>query len=266
MNVIYSIIIAFSMYSAVPMPRCEWTAERMRYVFCAFPLVGAAEGLILCLLAAGLDRIPLLQGSGTAFMLFRILLFTALPLLYTGGIHMDGYLDVTDARRSFGDREKKLEIMKDPHVGAFAVIGCGIYLLLYAMGMSIPVGMGNKAGLAAFACTLPAERALSAVAVSFFPKAKRDGLAAEFAEGAEKKAVAYSSVLWITASFSAAVFAAGMTGFILSAGALASFLWFKTVCVREFGGVTGDLAGYFLQCCERNMVLLLAVCSLLFCP
>ena len=47
--------------------------------------------------------------------------------------HPSGRLsDVTDARSSLWRPGEKLEILKDPHVGAFAVIGCGIYLLAYA--------------------------------------------------------------------------------------------------------------------------------------
>ena len=53
-------------------------------------------------------------------------------LLVTGGIHLDGFMDTTDARSSYGDREKKLAILKDSHVGAFAVIGCSFYLILSA--------------------------------------------------------------------------------------------------------------------------------------
>ena len=80
----------------------------MRFGF--FPLIGAVIGAIeiatfaLCeILSAG--------------VLFRTCLLTAVPLLITGGIHMDGYLDVTDARHSYGEREKKLAILKDPHTG-----------------------------------------------------------------------------------------------------------------------------------------------------
>ena len=44
---------------------------------------------------------------------------------------MDGFLDVVDARSSCLPRERKLEILKDPHTGAFAIIGGGVYLILY---------------------------------------------------------------------------------------------------------------------------------------
>ena len=53
-----------------------------------------------------------------------------LPLLITGGIHMDGFMDTVDALASHQSRERKLEILKDSACGAFAVLYCGVYLLL----------------------------------------------------------------------------------------------------------------------------------------
>lgn len=62
-----------------------------------------------------------------------------IPLLVTGGIHMDGYMDTVDALSSHQSVEKKLEILKDPNAGAFAVIYCGIYLLL-SLGLFYQLG------------------------------------------------------------------------------------------------------------------------------
>ena len=56
---------------------------------------------------------------------------TALPVLVSGGIHTDGFIDTVDALSSYGDKEKKLEILKDPHTGAFAIIGAVMYYLLF---------------------------------------------------------------------------------------------------------------------------------------
>lgn len=56
----------------------------------------------------------------------------AIILLVTGGIHMDGYMDTMDALHSYGSREKKLEILKDSHIGAFAVIMTVLYVLIAA--------------------------------------------------------------------------------------------------------------------------------------
>ena len=45
-SIFKSFIIAFSMYSKIPMPRTEWKEEDMRYVFVFFPLVGIVVGLV----------------------------------------------------------------------------------------------------------------------------------------------------------------------------------------------------------------------------
>ena len=82
---------------------------------------------------------------------------------------MDGFLDVTDARSSFQSRERKLEILKDPHAGAFAIAGCGVYLLLYTAAFS-------ELRLEAFPAIggiYVMTRALSGLSVLCFPKARK---------------------------------------------------------------------------------------------
>jgi adenosylcobinamide-GDP ribazoletransferase len=44
----------------------------------------------------------------------------------------------------------------------------------------------------------------------------------------------------------------GSVAAVLSA---AVFLWYKGMSARQFGGITGDLAGWFLQVCELVMFL-----------
>ena len=58
------------------------------------------------------------------------------PVIVTGGIHVDGLLDTSDALSSWRDREKRLEILKDSHAGAFAVITACVYFLTMYGGMS----------------------------------------------------------------------------------------------------------------------------------
>ena len=136
MDLFGSFVIACSMYSRIPMPQVDWTENRMKYAMCFFPLIGVTMGAALWLTALIGEHVHTLEEGS----LLWAVMGTILPLLITGGIHLDGYLDVTDARSSYGDRAKKLEILKDPHVGAFAVIGCGIYLLAYAGFFSLIPG------------------------------------------------------------------------------------------------------------------------------
>ncbi|MCI9582723.1 adenosylcobinamide-GDP ribazoletransferase [Clostridiaceae bacterium] len=251
MDLLGSLAIAFSMYSRIPMPRTEWTKRRMRYAMCFFPLIGLVIGGLQALLLTALRRL----GAGDAC---TGLLGACLPLAVTGGIHMDGFLDTTDALRSYGDREKKLAILKDPHTGAFAIIGAGAYLLVYAAACSEL--SGRAAGL--FGACFVLERALSGWSVACFPKAKKDGLAAEFSRAAEKRALCACMILYAALSCGWLLWFGAWEGLGCIGVALLTFLSYYRTAVREFGGMTGDLAGWFLQRCERNTAAFLAFCCL----
>ena len=129
MGVVRSLVIAFAMYSKIPMPKVEWKTENMRFVLCFLPLVGAVLGLLWYILF----RLLIYIGAGTTA---RSCLLTALPILLSGGIHVDGYMDTMDARNSWGSREKKLMILEDSHIGAFSVIMTIVYYLLMLASVS----------------------------------------------------------------------------------------------------------------------------------
>lgn len=258
MNGLYSCIIAVSMYSKIPMPAVEWTQERMRYVMCFFPLVGIAEGTVLGLwLYLALDVLNLSTAAAA-------LIGAAIPILVTGGIHMDGFMDTMDAVHSYGDRSKKLEILKDPHLGAFAVISFGVYMMLYTgvfyeyLSLARMKDTGDRYFLYMVPCLVfVMERALSGLSVVTFPQAKKRGLAAGFGGAAKKKTDSAVLVLWLAGCLAAAMAAvgtgchgAGLAAWVMLFTHLTVFLWYYRMSVNQFGGVTGDLAGCFLQICE----------------
>ena len=140
MRAISSIISAFSMFSQIPMPRIEWREDSMRYMMCAFPLVGLVVGLLLF----GWCHVGMMLGMST--LVFSVGL-TVIPLLLTGGIHLDGFCDVVDALSSHAEPERKRAILKDPHIGAFAAIGIGCYLLVF-LACASEVPMTGRAALA----------------------------------------------------------------------------------------------------------------------
>lgn len=249
-SLIGACVIAFSMYSRIPMPKIEWTKERMRYALCFFPMIGVVIGILIWL-GVFLWNKELLNGQNPVFF---ACMGTVIPLLVTGGIHMDGFLDVTDARSSYGSREKKLDILKDPHTGAFAILGCGVYLLLYIGFFSL---LSYEKAIV-FAGSFVLTRALSGLSVVCFPKSKQTGLAALFSSQAEKRIVAASMLVWIMLwCVACTVFSDLGTMLVCLAAALLVFFYYYKMSMREFGGITGDLAGYFLQVCE--LVLLMTV-------
>ena len=243
MIVLQTIAVAFAMFSAIPVPQFDWNEKNMRYAMCAFPLIGAVVGAAWC--ACGALPLPgLAKAAG----------FALIPVWVTGGIHLDGYADTCDALSSYGDRTKKLEILKDPHCGAFAVIRlCSYFLATFALCTC--VRFTPRAGVL-WALALVLERALSGYAVASFPMAKNTGLAHTFATAADKTAV--RRVLAVLA----AVLCAGMAalgGWALVLAALAVLWRYHAVSRKQFGGITGDLAGWFLQKAEFWM--LAALCA-----
>ena len=240
MIVLETIAVAFSMFSAIPMPQFGWNERNMRYSLCAFPLIGVviALGMFgwgkLCLLLA-LPKI--LRGAGLCL----------LPVLITGGIHLDGYCDTCDALASHQSIENRQKILKDPHLGAFAAIRLCVYFLAdFALWTSSPV-LRLPVLLGMFC--LP--RALSGLALTVFPLREGSGLAHSFAEASDKKRV--RTVLTITAA------ALSLMLIILHAGetvlaALLVFLYYRRMCAKDFGGLSGDLAGWFLQTAELWML------------
>ena len=60
--------------------------------------------------------------------LLQLFLFGFHLFVLTGGIHLDGWMDASDAFFSYRDRQKRLEIMKDPRVGAFGVLSVMVLL------------------------------------------------------------------------------------------------------------------------------------------
>ena len=176
MVVFETVCVAFAMFSAFPMPRVEWNGQNMRYAMAAFPLIGAVIGALWCV--CGILPLPeMLQAAG----------FCLIPVAVTGGIHLDGFADTADALASYGDREKKLAILKDPHCGAFAVIRLCSYFALYFSLCACLRFTPRVGGVWTLALVL--ERALSGYVVASFPMAKNTGLAHTFATAADKRRV-----------------------------------------------------------------------------
>ena len=245
MIVLQTVAVAFAMFSAVPVPQFDWNEKNMRYALCAFPLIGLVCGGLWCLWGL----LPLPAPAKTAG-------FCLIPVLVTGGIHLDGYADTCDALASYGDREKKLEILKDPHCGAFAVIRLCSYFTAY-LALCACVDFTPRVGLV-WTLALVLERALSGLAVAAFPLAKNTGLAHTFATAAHRRNVRRSLSL-LCLLLVGVLLAVG--GFALPVAAAMVFLRYYFVAKGQFGGTTGDLAGWFLQKCELWMLAALIACQ-----
>ncbi len=234
--------IAFAMYSKIPMPKADWEKENMRYMMCFFPLIGIVIGAVITLWS----QVVLWLEVGT---LLRAAGFVLIPVAITGGIHLDGLLDTADALSSYQTRERKLEILKDSHAGAFAVItACCYFIAALGIWSELP-----DAALRVLAGSFVLSRALSGLAVAVFPSAKSSGTVAMFADAAQKQWVKLCMYFLIAASAGYMCRMDVKLGTAAVLGALLTFAYYHGMSKKQFGGITGDLAGFFLQLCELVM-------------
>lgn len=242
MPLLESLGVALSTYSAIPVPQFQWNKRNMKYAICFFPAVGLFCGASLALwwwLAKTLEIGAVLFSAGAV----------ALPILITGGIHMDGFMDTVDALSSHQTRERKLAILKDPNCGAFAVLYCGVYLLL-SFGLCHEIGLD----ILVFAPAFVLSRSLSALCAVTMSNARGSGMLCAFTENISRsRAVAAMTILAVLTS-AGMVWLSPLRNGLAVLFALLSMLWYRTMAKKEFGGATGDTAGFFLQVCELSML------------
>lgn len=254
MKIIKSFIIAFSIYSSIPVPQFDWKDEDMKYMLCFFPWVGAVIGICVYLWKMICDKFEV--GS-----LCYTFIGTAIPLLITGGFHVDGFMDAMDAFHSYQPKEKKLEILKDSHIGAFAVIMLGTYGVIYSGAFS---EIQNNHLLQIVCAGFALARVLSGISVVSFPSARKEGLLYLFAGSAKKNIVKISLYLQGALCIGFMLWRSLFAGCIVVVTAFGTFAYYYYRSQKELGGITGDTAGYFVLICEGSMMVSAALVSIFY--
>ena len=219
-------------------PRARVTGLASARVF--FPLVGLLLGGAM----VGMDALlaPLLPPLALAAVLVVAL------VALTRALHIDGFMDVCDGLWGGYNRERRLEIMRDPHVGSFAVIGVVSMLMLkWSMLAALPVAARLPA-LALFPC-LSRWGVLLAMAV--FPYAREEGMGRAFHAGSRRWHVAAG----LATAFAAALTLGGPGGFFLL-GVVNGVSWGAGWWMaRLLGGLTGDAYGAVNEVGETAVLL-----------
>lgn len=243
MDVLRSMAAAFALFSAIPMPRIEWNSSTTRYMMAAFPLVGVVIGALVLLWGATCQALgfgSLLTGAGYALI----------PIAVSGGIHMDGLADVIDAQSSHAEPARKREILKDPHVGAFAIIGACCYLVAY-VALASEVS-GRLVG--ALACVPVVSRCLSGFATVSFRTSSSKGMLASERASADVRVVRAVLLVELVAIAAVLVATGRLVGIGVLAVAVGALLYVRWLAQSQYGGMSGDLAGYYLQLAELCML------------
>lgn len=245
MKIIKSFIACFSTYSRVPMPHVNLDSDDMKYALIFFPFIGAVIGLFEALFFMGCRYI-------NVPVFVRTLIAAIIPVVITGGIHIDGFMDVMDAINSYGDRQRKLEIMKDPHAGAFAIINVGVFALCYIAFLYLI----NVYSIIPFCMSFVISRIMSGISVVTINSAKDSGMLHSVKMSSERKNVLGALVVIGIFDFGVTAHYSIFTAVCFLIICVSGYFIYKRKCIREFGGITGDTSGYYL--CVMELLLLAA--------
>lgn len=205
----------------------------------SFPLLGLFQGILYsALLYFLLEWTPF----STLAIAFIIWLAT---ILITGGIHLDGWMDMSDAYFSYQDKEKRLEIMKDPRTGAFGVMSL---LVLLSSRLLFIYEVIQFAKLYTFLLIILIpflSKIVMGLVLLLIPAAKKEGLASFFKNAAKKNTLyiypIYIIVLFALICMIDLTFILPVLLFVLVTVGCYFFIRQKTV--KHFGGITGDILG-----------------------
>jgi len=244
-----SFLLSISIFSQIPVKIIDYKKANMKYILLFFPFVGVIIGTLFALSYTVMN---LLNFSN--IMSYAIL--TSIPFIVTGGIHADGFMDTTDAIKSYGDKNKRLAILSDPHIGAFSVIYMCIYILLW-FGF---VSNLDSDEIFLFSKCFIVSRILSAYAGVSFKCAKKEGLLFEFNNSADVNFSKSGLIIMIIAVYLWMIIRNGLIGAITSIVSIIMIFIYKRFSYKVFDGITGDTEGWFLMI---NEIVMLGVISVL---
>ncbi len=245
MTILRAMAVAFSTYSRVPVPYFEWKKSDIKYSLCFFPVIGVIIGVCTSLwcIFAGIMGINVLAYS---------LVTAAIPIIITGGYHVDGFMDTMDAVKSYGNREERLRILSDPHIGAFSVIMLALYYMIYIAAVSTIRETGS---IIVMGICFVISRALSGLSLLYFRMAKETGSLDMVRQASSKKAVTITLSIIAVIGLVAALLIDSFAAAGMAVGAFIAIYYYRHMSYKEFGGITGDLAGYFVCISELLMII-----------
>lgn len=225
--------MSFSMFCAIPTPFAHiWEDSVRSLMLVVFPFVGTVIGAIW----AGVG--VLMRHFGCP-AIFTAAILTLLPYWLSGGIHLDGFMDCCDAVFSRRPIEKKREILKDSHVGSFAVMSLAMLLLV---GFSAFASFDGSKNLWALVLVATASRACSAIGVSTLRPMGHSEYAGNFQQGISKGNIATLALI-LAACFAIGWFAFGISGVGAVSATVLGYIAFTAYTFKELDGFSGDVTG-----------------------
>ena len=253
--------MAWGMFCWIPCPYKEWRMEDRKAQVAMLPLVGALIGAVVCLCWWALSLI------GCSSLLAGALL-TGVYFLLTGFIHVDGFMDCSDAiMPRHPEMEERRRILKDPHAGAFAVICLAIMLIVFTGAMADIAEEFSIKSCSLLVVIFTASRTVSALEVimrkpmstSQYSQLDEPGRARDTIPAIVILVVVLGICELIMSDMSWwALIAELYSNIIALTVMVAAFITCSIDC-RKLGGMNGDISGHMITISELFGVLTMAL-------
>lgn len=241
----HALLYAVGFLTRLPVPVSVFDDARARAESLAwYPIVGLLLGALLGGLAWLMRDLPPLLSAALLLVAW---------IAATGGLHLDGLADSADAWiGGLGDRDRTLEIMKDPRSGpAAVVVVVALLLLKFAALASLP----REAWMLLLLPPLLARTTLTAAFLTL-PYVRRHGLGSALATAPR---LACTVALMLGGAFALTFAQAGLVALLLATVALTAW---RQACLHRLGGFTGDTAGALAEVVEAVVLVGVVVVSL----
>ena len=240
-NALFGVVLALQFLTRIPIPiAAPWTPETRRWAVRAYPLVGLLIGTVLAVVALGMHNVP---APITALTLLSIW------VAISGGLHLDGVMDIADALGSNQPLARRWEIIKDPQIGSFGMLALVFLLawkgvLLWALlayhapwwWLLVVPALGRWAGVMLLVLT---------------PCAQPKGLAWSWQQSLSGQDVALALVpLALIALLAPAIVLTVLTVTVF-------VLLIRWLMLRLFNGINGDMLGATIEGGELWLLILL---------
>ncbi|MGM9925664.1 MAG: adenosylcobinamide-GDP ribazoletransferase [Bacillus sp. (in: firmicutes)] len=246
-NIINGAVLSLQFLTRFPLPiACEINRSTMKWALRCFPLAGLAIGCFISLVFLLLQ--PFLPATLLTLAILSAWVYA------TGGLHLDGWMDVADAVGSNGSLEKKYEIMKDSRIGSFAVLAV-IFLFIWKAGLLYELlGSAERKQLVIALLFVPMlTRFQALLQLMCFPTIQNKGLAHEWRKYLSWSDIAVAFIpiaVFLIIHYPLAVLLIGQGLFTFAYGKWA---------VKNFNGINGDLIGTSIEGAELWNLLILYV-------
>jgi len=241
--------MALGMFVGIPLPFHFWDEKFAPLMVASIPLVGVVIGALWWLAGSALIAL------GLPIMLTAAAL-TVAPFFIAGFIHLDGYMDTSDALLSCRPLEEKIRILKDPRVGAFAVVMLGILFMLQFAAMYTIAENGRYLALLISIAVI--SRCCSALSILVLRHIPQSNYAPVLAQGIELSHKIFISATALAAAAFSFLYA-GLSGLIVVSAVVSGYAWAMRAAYKGFDGISGDLLGYSLVIGELCGLIALAV-------